>query len=143
MKAFFKRLFGREPRAVFAPLRRNAGLTLPAWARVAPRHSPKVALCIDADTAEYVREWFDLLGVTQPDQYWLEVAYQCAKLDLQAALVGTEYDVRISKKPVEFHFSKAPQWAQVNFPKGRGTEAASKGREARAHYQKVRGTLPM
>src|SRR3990167_8044361 len=69
-------------------------LRLPPWARVAETHSSKVSICIDVDTDGYVQEWLRLLDVSEPDQYWLEVAYQCAKLDVQMALAGTEYDPR-------------------------------------------------
>lgn len=148
MKNFFKRIFGvadslPTTNGVFSPRTSGRGaLVLPAWARIAAEHSPKVSLCIEANTAGYIAEWFELLGVKKPDQYWLEVAYQCAKMDLQMSLVGTGYDPRTSRMPVEFHFSKAPEWALSRFEKGRGIIAASKGREARAHYKKVRGALP-
>jgi hypothetical protein len=121
----------------------NGSLVLPKWARAAKTHSPKVSICIEADTAGYVAEWFKLLKVGDTDQYWLEVAYQCAKLDLQAALVGTEFDPRTSALPAEFHFSRASQYEQKNFPQGRGIAAATRGREAREHYRNVRGSLPM
>lgn len=122
-------------------LRRDK-LALPAWAKVAKRHSDKVAICIEVDTDGYVREWLALLGSPKVDQYWLEVAYQCAKLDVQMALVGTEFDPRVSGRPVEFHFSKAPEWALVRHPHGRGIDAATKGKEARGHYVRVRGRMP-
>lgn len=117
-------------------------LPLPAWARVSKVSSDRVALLIEADTAAAYQEWFALLGVTSPDQYWLEVAYQCAKLDLQSALVGTEYDPRASGKPVQFNFSRALECAHVRHPKGKGADAATRGREARAHYVRIRGRMP-
>ena len=30
------------------------------------------------------------------------------------------------------------KWAQKNYPPGKGAEAASKGKEARAHYKRIR-----
>lgn len=125
-------------------LRRDK-LKLPSWAKVKESthvDSGKISICIHADTPGYIEEWFKLLNVTQPDRYWLEVAYQCAKLDLQSALVGTEYDPRTSGKSAEFHFSRASEWALKRFPSGKGEDAASRGKEARQHYIRVRGALP-
>lgn len=124
------------------PWANRGPLSLPAWARVVESPSPKVSICIEADTAGYVKEWFALLNVGVPDQYWLEVAYQCAKMDLQSALIGTPYDPITSGKPAEFHFSRAPEFALTAHPKGKGVEAASRGREAREHYRRIRGRLP-
>ena len=121
---------------------RRQKLQLPSWAKVKADGNDKVALIIEADTAGYVAEWFELLGVQKPDQYWLEVAFQCAKLDLQSALAGTSYDPRTNARPVEFHFTRADQCALRRFPVGRGVEAASKGKEARGHYKRIRGSLP-
>jgi len=123
---------------------RRSSLALPEWARVIDSTnslSGKISICIEGDTDGYIKEWFGLLGVTKPDQYWLEVAYQCAKLDLQSALVNTEYDPR-GGKFAEFKFTRAPQWALKNFSAGKGTKAATQGREAREHYKRVRGRLP-
>lgn len=138
-------------------LRRDT-VSLPPWAKLSAAHSPKVCALITADTDGYIRDWLALLGVHQRDvdQYWLEVAYQCAKLDLQSALVGTQYDPRTAGKAAEFHFSKAPQWALSKFPDNHartelrdgkrvrvtGIEIASKGKEARQHYTRIRGQLP-
>lgn len=135
---------------------RKETIKLPPWAKVASVHPSNVHLLINVDTNGYVEEWLKLLGDVQPDQYWLEVAYQCAKLDVQSCLVGTEYDPRASGKPVEFHFSRADQWAQRKFPVGKklkkkvngvektlaGAELATTGREARDHYVRIRGRLP-
>ena len=121
---------------------RKDKLVLPPWAKVVERHSGKVSICIDVDTDGYVREWLELLGAPTIDQYWLEVAYQCAKLDVQMALVGTKYDPRTCGAPVEFHFNKASKWALNLYPHGRGIEMATKGKEARGHYVRIRGRMP-
>lgn len=120
-------------------------LQLPDWAERVDTHltnSGAAALAIEVDPNRAYREWADLLGVTQLDQYWLEVIYQCVKLDVQAALVGTPYDPRVASKPVEIIVKRASAWALRRFPKGRGAELATLGKEARAHYQRVRGRLP-
>lgn len=112
---------------------------LPAWAKA---DTSGASIIIRADTDGAMREWFALLGNPVKDQYWLEVAYQCAKLDLQAAIAGTKFDPRAGKV-AEFRFSRADNWAQHLNPVGRGSALASKGKEARAHYIRVRGALPM
>jgi hypothetical protein len=121
-------------------------LLLPPWAEVgkSPRvEAGKVSVILEADTDGYVAEWFALLDVKTPDQYWLEVAYQCAKMDLQMAISGTQYDPLVSGKPAEFHFKRSERWALKNFQPGRGVQAASRDKEARVHYLRIRGKLPM
>jgi hypothetical protein len=85
------------------------------------------------------------LGVKPADatQYWLEVAYQCAKLDLQLAIDGTQYDPRIAKKPAEFKFTRCNHWQLKLHPPGKGIELATKGHEARNHYRRIRGRIPL
>lgn len=124
---------------------RNKTLSLPAWAKVVESSTVRkgaATICIEGDTDGYVKDWLALLGVSQPDQYWLEVAYQCAKMDLQSAVVGTPYDPRTSGKPIEIKFTRAPQWALTAHSKGKGIAAASSGREARDHYTRIRGRRP-
>lgn len=139
-------------------------IQLPAWAWLDPDfNKDKLGLRIVADPAVAYREWFDLLhdnkypipedmrkagitympDVSQPDQYWLEVAYQCTKLDLQSCLRGTPFDPRISGKPVEFKLITTPEFAHKNWPEGKTWQVASQGKQARMHYMRVRGTLPM
>ena len=116
-------------------------LILPAWASKA-EDPGKAKLAVQIDSAPAYKEWLRLLDVSEVDQYWLEVAYQCIKLDTQAALVGTEFDPRTSGKHVEFRFSNAPEYALAAHPEGRGVAAATQGKEARGHYTRLRGGLP-
>lgn len=126
-------------------------LALPEWAQRGP-DKPEFSIVIRVDTDGAMREWFELLGNPTPDQYWIEVAYQCAKMDVQSALVGTPYDPRLAGKGAEIHFSRAPQWALSRYPVGKagvvngrrlaGAQLATEGREARGHYQRIRGRLP-
>ena len=123
-------------------------IKLPSWARVSEHVDERLCVIIEADTEGYLAEWLPLLmqgidaedRLTHVDQYWLECAYQCAKMDLQEALIRSDYDQRA--KPAEFRFSCAEQWAMRNFPEGRGWHAATKQYEARAHFIRVRGRLP-
>jgi hypothetical protein len=116
-------------------------LKLPSWAKVV-QGSDRVSVRIEVDTAGYVKEWFEKLKVTKPDHYWLETAYQCAKMQLQEALVGTQYDPRVANKPAEFHFKRSPEHALSRHPTGKGARAATQGREARQHFKRIHGRLP-
>jgi len=114
---------------------------LPAWAKVLEA-DPRFSIVIEGDTDRYVAEWLQLLKVKVPDQYWLETAYQCAKMDLQTAIEGTEFDPRTATKSACFKFSRSSKYALGQHPPGKGTLAATQGREAREHYRRIRGRLP-
>jgi len=139
-------------------------IQLPMWAKIDEEFNhDKVALRITVDPLVAYKEWFALLhdpaypipndmeqaGITHmpnvavPDQYWLEVAYQCTKLDLQMALKSSQFDPLLSGKPVEFNFLSRPELKMTNYPEGKTWQAATQGREARMHYIRVRGSLPM
>lgn len=153
-----KSLFSRRPREENARLNSPEWLRrefkLPSWARERPS-SDKLAIRIEVDTARAYDEWRKLLGISeqQLDQYWLEVMYQCAKMDVQNALTLTRHDPRIAGKIAEIHFKRADDYALAKFPKGLGIQAASQGvkiiktgqqsaASARSHYLRVRGRLP-
>ena len=123
-------------------------LNLPAWAQVESHRQVQdgtFSISILCDTDAYVRHWLPLLGKSpsDADQYWLEVAYQCAKMDVQLALEGTKYDPRTAGKPARVHFSRCNHWQQHLHPVGLGVARATRGLEARGHYRRVRGRLPM
>lgn len=117
-------------------------LKLPDWAKVVETPNDRASITIEIDSRGAYREWLGLLEVEKPDQYWLECAYQCAKLDVQMALTGSDYDPRASQKPALLKFTRADEFALRRFPAGKGTMAATEGREARRHYQRIRGRLP-
>lgn len=117
-------------------------IKLPSWAQIV-EGPDKYSVAIEVDTDGYIEDWFTILEVSHPDQYWLEVAYQCAKLDLQMAIAGSKYDPRTSGKPANFHFKRSEKWTQKKYPAGKGPNAATQGREAREHYRRIRGRLPM
>ncbi len=122
---------------------RRDDVKLPPWAKFARDPNPKMATTIDVDSAAAYAEWLQTLAPEKVDQYWLEVAFQCIKLDVQAAIAGTKYDPRVAGKMVEIKFSRAEAYALEKFPRGRGTEVATKGLEARGHYVRIRGAMPM
>ncbi len=109
-------------------------MNFPEWAKLTEREG-RIPL-IDVDTSRAYPAMLSELEVEKPDQYWLEVAYQCLKMDVQ----------KIAGFSVEIHF-KDPEkkWKQKNFPEnpdGKSTWDATKGKEARGHYIKLRGSLP-
>ena len=136
---------------------RRDGLKLPPWAKVAKQRK-NASIRLEVDTEKAMDEWFELLGNPPRTQYWTEVAYQCVKLDMQAVIAGTEFDPRQAGKFAEFHFLRAPKYEQAKLPdpdKGSkvkingvervvgGREKATQGKEARGHYVRVRGSLPL
>lgn len=70
----------------------------------------------------------------KPTQYWLEVAYQCAKMDLQVAMRTPGFEIRILDTDKNFALAK--------WPEGRGLVAATWGKEAREHFRRLRGFVP-
>lgn len=80
------------------------------------------------------------------DQYWIEVAYQCAKLEAQRLVRDAELWPAGGTLAIIVESRKGQDggrsWALVDHPVGRGVAAATKGREAREHYRRWRGELP-
>lgn len=124
-------------------------LELPSWAKVIGQGK------VEADADSFYKEWLALLGVPLDSitQYDLECALQCAKLDIQFAVAGTDfvpsggalciYIKDTTKEPVgnakdSGQVEYVSRWAQCRYPKGRGAAAASKGGEARALFKKIR-----
>jgi hypothetical protein len=78
----------------------------------------------------------------KPDQYQLETAYQCVKMKVQELAEAAGHD---PKKPLIIHIAGGgtakKSWALSAHPRGRGSEAATQGREARVHFERVRGQI--
>jgi len=102
---------------------------------------------IEIDADKFYPLLLKELGITDIDQYWLEVAYQCMKLDMQSAIKGTEIEINggavvlLVKDATKLSNDGISKWAQERFPKGKGIDAATKGKEARAHYKRIRGVI--
>lgn len=121
-------------------------VTLPSWAKFI-EGSPKACCIVEVDSEKAYEEWlakfiFPVGPAAEIDQYWLEVAYQCIKMDVQAALEGTEMDPQKAGRYAQINFTRAPRFALANHPAGKGADAASRGLEARAHYVRIRGRVP-
>lgn len=119
-------------------------VVLPAWAKLIKQPSDKFCAVIEVDSDKAYPAMLAELGVAPKsvDQYWVEVAYQCIKMDVQAAIEGTDIDPSIAGKSAQINMSPADKWALKSFPKGKGITAATQGREARDHYKRIRGRIP-
>jgi hypothetical protein len=107
-----------------------ASSRLPEWATLTEREG-RIPV-VDVDTHAAYPELLGELGVDQPDRYWVEVAYQCIKLDLQLAMRTPSFEIRMH--------DEGKQWALKDLPEGQGVEAAD--RAARGEYRRIRGFLP-
>ena len=106
-------------------------IRLPAWASFYPSNPRKVV----ANGPAAYEAWMQALNVKKDklDQYWLEVIHQCIKMDLMIAMHGHAFEIKITR---------SPKHRQIDFPRGRGPDVASRGGEARSHFKRVRGVLP-
>ena len=133
-------------------------LRLPPWAKISDTQFERACVHIEVDSEAAYAYWLALLGFSELTQYNLECAAQCIKLDLQAATALTEHDMRFAGRHVAVTMSRAEKYAQAQYPKGKssvvkdrtgkevtlsGADLASKGLEARGHYMRIRGALPM
>ena len=116
-------------------------INLPAWARIV-EGGAKLLVTVEVDSDKAYEVMLAELGAEVIDQYWLEVAYQCIKLDVQAALEGSALCPVGNGACAQFNFTRAPRWAQDKYKRGRGVLAATKGLEARGHYKRLRGRIP-
>lgn len=109
---------------------------LPKWAKQV-RGTPIPKIEVDPDVC--YPAFFKELGVEPKDidQYWLEVAYQCMKMELQRILGFFAFEIR-----VRAHRGRKDRWALNNHPPGKGANLATLGREAREHYKRLRGVVP-
>lgn len=122
---------------------KKSSLQLPTWAKLAKNQSSKASVVIEVDMDGAMEEWLGLLDAKDKvDQYWLECAYQCAKLDLQSAIAATDHDPRVAGKHAQFNFSRSEKWILANFSPGLGVDRASRGGDARGHYIGIRGKMP-
>lgn len=121
-----------------------AGLTLPAWLRYdpPPHENGRGTFVIDPDIA-YPAVFKALGAKDAPDQYLIEVAYQCVKLATQELVANSALDPRRDGNAllikIESADGRKERWALKAHPPGRGAAAATRGLEARGHYEHIRG----
>lgn len=115
-------------------------LVLPSWAKALGKGK------VEIDVSEMYPEMLLELDFDDVDQYTLNVALQCAKLDVQRAVAGTAISpitggaLTILIIDPEKDPESGSAWAFKNHPEGKGADAASKGHEARSHYRRIRGS---
>lgn len=112
---------------------------LPKWLT----KNEKGVYVVDADQAFPIA--LKALGLDEKlDQYALECAYQCVKMKTQEeAAANGDYDPEGGGKTlvISIECKDKEKWRHANHPEGRGVLAATKGREAKAMYPKVRNKL--
>ncbi|MDX1810433.1 MAG: hypothetical protein R3240_00675 [Gammaproteobacteria bacterium] len=88
------------------------------------------------------------LDLEKLTQYWIEVAYQMAKLELRRYLLlagknpwPPKIRIKTGYKTLESG-DLISHWHMSNFPKGAGIAKATQGKEAREHYRTLRGFIP-
>lgn len=101
---------------------------------------PPAEMADDKDQPQLRKEWVECFKeLDPPSAYWLEVAYQCMKLELQVAMRTFTFEIHVH--------DSAKRWAQKKAKKGRGAEKAAGGvqggKEAREHFARLRGVLPV
>lgn len=126
---------------------------LPNWLTV----SPKGVMVVDIDKA--YPAVLGALGVAdgEVNDYWKEVAFQCAKMAVQDIVSGTELAPYAKQTAAQIAAGEPPQlerclvidmqygaskdrWA-LKEPNGKDVQRATKGREARVHYERIRRRL--
>src|SRR5262245_39615790 len=90
------------------------------------------AYVIDADVAYPIA--LNAMNITQPDQYAVEAAYQCCKLKVQDIVATLDDDPRKTGGvlAIVIESKDKRRWSLESYPPGKGPDAATKGREARA-----------
>lgn len=106
-------------------------LNLPSWAKVIDTAK------IEMDAGKFYPEILEDFGVKELDQYWLEVAFQCAKLDVQLAVSGTEHQAPTGGALCLIVVDEGKQYAQSKYPEGKGADQA--GKDAKSLWKKLRG----
>lgn len=109
---------------------------------------------IEVQAAGFYPLWLERLGVSEPDQYWLTIAQNCMKLEIQLRIEGTESapkgggalvisvkdstkaPVTDPKDPIysaqaydEDNPAYRSKWALAAWPVGKGEKAAVSRRE--------------
>lgn len=109
-------------------------VNLPEWAR--PHPTDRNAILVDPDLA--YPHFFKLLGVEKPTKYWIEVAYQMVKMDLQVAMGKFGFTIHIRGDD-----GRKDRWALERHPgSAQDVHRATQGKDARQYYRKIRGFVP-
>lgn len=119
---------------------------------------PDGMLYIDPDIA--YPAMLKALGVEPEDidQYWLEVCYQCVKLETDRIALERGFHPRQTgiglSRTIMSEGGRKQRWAIKNYPDRHadvwpgtntprsGVDRATNGKEAREHYKRIRGFVP-
>ena len=115
-------------------------LNLPEGYEVVREPDGDINMVISIDPDIVYPNILDELEVDKSDinQYWVEVAYQIAKMDAQRAVISAGGDFGFT-----INILSRPEWKLERFQPGDGVEAATKGHGARHHYIRLRGAIPV
>lgn len=125
---------------------------LPSWAKAHPERENTIiadpdlfypailgeyADMIAAEPADYAKA-YPPLTPKKPNKYWIEVAYQTMKLDLQIAVGRFGFTILVDSRG-----GRKQKWSLRNMP-GQDADVtrATKSLEARNHYRHLRGGIP-
>lgn len=123
----------------------------PAWLGELRRHYAETMpprAWFEPGTMDLKPEWgacLNELAQTPVTAYWLEVAYQCAKMDLQVAVHRLQFEIRMHGGREKYAQRTAPQGRPTAYAAGAYTGAGEqqlRGKEAREHYKRLRGFAP-
>jgi len=101
----------------------------------------------EPEVLRFSEKMYEGLTRNKPDSYWFEVAFQVAKMDIQSAVSGSDLMPKkrgalvILVKDGSKSEGGVSTWNQDAAPKGRNVLLATRGREARAHYSRIRALL--
>lgn len=115
-------------------------VNLPAWAELKAdcTYGGKPIDVVLVDPDKMYPEMFAALGVDKPTKYWIEVAYQMMKMDLQVAMKKFSFIICVRGDD-----GRKDRWALSAHPgSSDDVTRATKGKEAREHYKKLRGFIP-
>lgn len=98
---------------------------------------PHLENTVLVDPNIFYPKYLDELGAEKVDQYWMEVAYQCMKMDLQLALGRFGFVIHVRSDE-----GRKQSWNYSMRPVGKGAALATGGKEARQHFLRLRGKLP-
>lgn len=108
--------------------------TFPHWLK----KDKKGAYVVDTHVAFPI--FLKALGLKH-DQYGLEVVYQCAKMKVQELVAASGGDPRDGGRALVIVMDPGKdksKWALSGAPAGKGAAAATQGREARVHFERIR-----
>lgn len=119
-------------------------MTLPDW--ITPVDGRVNYFVVDPDI--YYPQVLSELGVAVPDQYWLEVALGCMKLDfnLHVGLSGLRVPDKAVTRQIRADDGRKQRWNLTMHPPGKQDwstmSIAERSSAIRENYKRIRGFMP-